>query len=267
MDDLTPLFADPCWMFVHLAREADVGVIMRRGPTNWWRLTLWDTRRDRFEKGQWFRGRVYPERCDVSPDGKLFVYFAGKFKYPETGGYGDTWTAVSRPPNFTALALWTVGGTWGGGGIFKDNRTLTIGYGNAHPNHPPGPLRVVDSWPGATRSWMTGWTAVAAPCNKHMPEAFRKTLGSWTLERRAQERYPWRKPSLYTLYRNADQPVALFEAQWSDFDQRGRLVATAGGRVLGAKLRKKNDLDWRELAAFHEERPERMEAPAWAQRW
>ena len=80
IDDLTPFFEDRCWMFVLLAREANTGVILRRGPTEWWHVTLWDTRRDIFESGQWFRGRIYPEKCDVSPDGNLLIYFAGKFR-------------------------------------------------------------------------------------------------------------------------------------------------------------------------------------------
>jgi hypothetical protein len=106
IDDLTPFFADRCWMFVILAREADSAVILRRGPTDWWRLTLWNTKRDTFEHGQWFRGRIYPEKCDLSPDGNLLVYFAHKFSSRAIDrGYSDSWTAVSRPPFFTALAL------------------------------------------------------------------------------------------------------------------------------------------------------------------
>ena len=249
-------------MFVHLAREADVGVIMRRGPTNWWHLTLWNTRSDRFEKGQWFRGRVYPEKCDVSPDGKLFVYFAGKFKGHLPGGYDDTWTAVSRSPYFTALALWTLGGTWQGGGIFKDNQTVTINQGKEHPNHPSGPLSVVEWWPGAKNSYLAGWVD-GAPEGQPLRRAWRKTNGDVTLERSAID--PWGKPSNSRVYRDIERPIAEFEAHWADFDQRGRLVATAGGRVLEGKLTKKNALEWRELAAFHEERPERTEAPEWAQ--
>jgi hypothetical protein len=73
IEDLTPFFDDRCWMFILLARQASVGVVIRRGPTEWWRVTRWDTLRDRFEGGQWFRGRMYPEKCDLSPDGKLFL--------------------------------------------------------------------------------------------------------------------------------------------------------------------------------------------------
>jgi hypothetical protein len=111
MEDLTPFFEDGCWMFVLLAKQASVGVILRRGgPSLWWHVTLWDTAQDSFESGQWFRGRIYPEKCDVSPNGKLFIYFAGKFRPRDVAtGYDRTWIAVSRPPYLTALALWPVG--------------------------------------------------------------------------------------------------------------------------------------------------------------
>jgi hypothetical protein len=41
-------------------------------------LTNWDTDTDSFDLGQWFRGRIYERRCDLSPDGSLLVYFAQK---------------------------------------------------------------------------------------------------------------------------------------------------------------------------------------------
>jgi hypothetical protein len=44
-------------------------------------------------------------------------------------------------------------------------------------------------------------------------------------------------------------------------------VATIGGRVLAGKLTKTNKLQWRQLAAMQDERPESVEAPTWAQCW
>ena len=66
----------PCRLFVYLAREAPIGVVLRRGPSAWARLSVWHTNTDSFEHGQWFKGRVYERRSDVSADGSLFVYFA-----------------------------------------------------------------------------------------------------------------------------------------------------------------------------------------------
>ncbi len=102
----------PARLYVILAREAPVAVIFRRGPSRWVQMIKWHTDTDTFEEGQWFKGRVYESKCDLSPDGKLLIYFVLKANrvHPD---YGYTWTAISKPPYFTALALWKELGTWG----------------------------------------------------------------------------------------------------------------------------------------------------------
>jgi hypothetical protein len=215
---------------------------------------------------------MYPERCDLSPDGRLFIYFAGKFRAREVAkGYGSTWTAVSRPPYLTALALWPMGDTWGGNGVFLDNRTVflttSLSFGaKHHPDHPPGPLNVVVHYPlpkvdprrDAVPCWRFGWERDSG--------SWKKTCGDLTIE--TQRRFRGGSdPSIYTLYRNKEEPLGTFEAQWADWDQQGRLVATAGGRVLEGKLTKDRGLLWRQLIAMNEEKPTPMETPEWAQRW
>ena len=95
------------YLHVILARNAPVGIILRRGPSKWVQLIKWNTQTDVFEPGQWFHGRIYEQCCDLSPDGRLFIYFAtkysGKALYDEKISYA--WTAISRPPYLTALAL------------------------------------------------------------------------------------------------------------------------------------------------------------------
>ena len=76
-------------------------MVFRRGPSGEVALVGWDTERHAFELGQWFRGRIYERRCDLSPSGERLAYFAGTHRGPM-----GTWTAVSRPPFLTALALW-----------------------------------------------------------------------------------------------------------------------------------------------------------------
>jgi hypothetical protein len=261
-------------MLVLLAREANVGVIIRRGPTKWWRLTLWDTWLDRFTAGQWFHGQMYPDQCDLSPDGKLFIYFAGKFRDREVvKGYGRTWTAVSRPPYLTALALWPMGNTWGGQGIFLDKSTVllttsSMSYGaKHHPDHPPGPLSVVeyhtlredDPRRQALPSWRSGWEKA------RVGSLQKKTSGGLSIE--TARDVPDGHPSTYTLYQDEGKPLATFKANWADWDRQGRLVATIGGRVLGGKLSRGQGLVWRQLAAMNEEKPAAMETAEWAQRW
>ncbi|MFN8558506.1 MAG: hypothetical protein U0531_14570 [Dehalococcoidia bacterium] len=117
----------PCRLTVFLARSAPVAVVLRRGPSDWARLSLWRTDDDRIEHGQWFHGRVYERRCDVSDDGSLFVYFARQSR-AGTPPARESWVAVSRPPWFTALALWSVGTTYCLGGYFPTPRALWTAF-------------------------------------------------------------------------------------------------------------------------------------------
>src|SRR5262249_32290941 len=130
-------------LFVIMARVAHVAVVVRRGPAAWARLSLWNTDRDDFIPGAWFRGRIYENKCDLSPDGELFVYAAFQGRRAGTT-YTKSWTAVSRPPWLHALVLWPMGTTYGGGGRFIDHRRLVLrGAGKAHPDHPLRGIEIV----------------------------------------------------------------------------------------------------------------------------
>ncbi len=54
-------------LYAILARDARTGVVFRRGPSRQVQLIRWDLRDDTFEHGQWFKGRIYERRCDLSP--------------------------------------------------------------------------------------------------------------------------------------------------------------------------------------------------------
>ena len=117
----------PARLWVLLARREPAGVIFRRGPTKQVLLIKWNFRRkDSFEFGQWFKGRIYERRCDLSPGGDLLIYFAAKQKPPMY-----SWTAISKPPWFTALALWPKGDCWNGGGWFVDDRKIRLNHREA----------------------------------------------------------------------------------------------------------------------------------------
>jgi hypothetical protein len=110
-------------LFVVLARNAPVGVVFRRGPSRHVLLRRWDLRNDTFEHGQWLKCRIYERRCDLSPDGDLLIYFAANYKRPLR-----SWTAISRPPYLTALALWKKGDGWGGGGLFSKPNEILLNH-------------------------------------------------------------------------------------------------------------------------------------------
>ncbi len=135
----------PPRLFVIMARDAPAAVVIRRGPASWARVTFWNTASDVLTPGSWFRGRIYEEKCDLSPDGELLVYAAYRGRRLRTS-YSDSWTAISRAPWLHALVLWPMGTTYGGGGRFMDNRRVVLrGAGAAHPDHP---LRGVEVVPG-----------------------------------------------------------------------------------------------------------------------
>lgn len=103
-------------LHLFFATENDSAVILRQGPTEVFRLILWHRETDTFQDGQWLKQKVYVDRCDLSPDGRNFLYFTlnGDWSGEAEGAY----TVLSRPPFFTALALFPEGSTWGGGGTF-----------------------------------------------------------------------------------------------------------------------------------------------------
>lgn len=117
-------------LYALIARDARKAVVFRRGPSKNVLLLDWDLKTDTLTPGQWFKGRIYERRCDLSPNGDLLVYFAAKHHGPL-----GTWTAVSRPPYLAALALWAKGDAWGGGGLFDDARTLRLNHRLGHESH------------------------------------------------------------------------------------------------------------------------------------
>ncbi|MBV8516144.1 MAG: hypothetical protein JO197_01960 [Acidobacteria bacterium] len=91
-------------IYALLARSTARAVVFRRGPSKRVFLLGWNTANDQFEQGQWLKGRIYERRCDLSPDGQLLLYFAANYQEPYF-----SWSAISRPPYLTALALWPKG--------------------------------------------------------------------------------------------------------------------------------------------------------------
>jgi hypothetical protein len=128
----------PARLHVLLAAKVRLGVVWRRGPARQVASILWDLRTDEFTLGQWFKGRIYERRSDLSPDGRHLIYFAADGQWQsETGG---SWTAISRAPYLKAVVLLGKGDRWHGGGLFTGPRTYWLNDGYGHR-----PLRTSDA--------------------------------------------------------------------------------------------------------------------------
>lgn len=111
--------------FVLPAARAPGGVVLyRRSNRTTYVLQL--DREDRLHRGSRFYGRLFPERCDVSPDGKLMVYFAMRGRKTGSAAEPSTWTAVCSPPWLKAHLFCPNGSTWGGGGVFLEDQRLVV---------------------------------------------------------------------------------------------------------------------------------------------
>jgi hypothetical protein len=231
-----------------------------------------------YEGGAWLHGRLYPQRCDVSPDGRYLSYLAlvGHADWAA----GVTYVAVSRLPWLTALAAWATDGTWSRGAHFAPVGRWEL----ADPDEGDvGPLRrrhgmAVSAAETFAVERRSGW--VEAPGTPP------RTANDHWDEQRA-ERVAMAKPSPRTgavltvrgghaafrelpthfqpaLYALGDD--VLVDVQWADWAPDGRLlVATDDGRLQVRSGPGYGEVEWsRDLAG---ETPDPQPAPPEAAHW
>lgn len=233
-----------CSLNCLLAAASRVAVIYRRGPSRQTCLIRWDRAHDTFEIGQWFKGSVYPDRSSLAPDGAHLLTFMGSFRPPFS-----TWTVLSRPPYFTALALWPKGDTWGGGGTFLSERTFALYHGAwpASPGPgfsmpkgfsllPPGPAtdeRIAHASSRDPHAWRmiegTGSPSPTQAMTCDGPFGF-GLLASWKAD---EARQPWRWERCVELVRG-NRRVPLAGVGWTAFDGTGDLLLARGGVFCAA---------------------------------
>jgi hypothetical protein len=124
----------PPRLFGILARDAPVVAVLRRGPSSWAHIGRWDVAASTYQAGSWLRGTLYPQRCDLSPDGRYLaaMVLVGRAHWAP----GTTYVAVSRLPWLTALAAWGTQGTWSRGVHFAAVGEWGLGppeHGDADP--------------------------------------------------------------------------------------------------------------------------------------
>jgi hypothetical protein len=262
------------------ATRAPIVAVFRRGPTNWTHIGRWDLGEGRYEHGAWLRGRVFPRRSDLSPDGRLLCYFA--HKPGATWEHGEAYVALSKLPWLAALHAFSTCGTWTRGYYFTEDG----GGGNSeHPKLPiPYGLRSIPVVQFANER-RRGWEE--APDS---PQRVPRDVWDERRNARMQKRQPGgnRLLGLESLgwaggEFGVDQAVdglrvhywletegsleLLDHLQWADWDREGHLLAaTRGGKLQvwrldghGPEILFEEDLSTLE--------PSPGPAPAWAERW
>lgn len=248
------------------ARAAEIAVIFRRGPTKQVRMIRWDMTRDVLQRGQWLAGRVYPERCDISPDGTYVIYFAMR--------RGDTFNAVCRPPWFTPLAVWEEGGTWGGGGVWVTNTEL-------HLRANPAVMKVDPKFtlpPWLTLGWHTtnfdrdGWRAAESDAIPYVDSKLHPRTRTLELRRRVAIPIANTNTDMhaydYKLIDHArDRERELFSADWADWHPSGDLAIARDGVLSRIDVRGGTLGEPVALADFTGEEFEAIEPPKEATIW
>jgi hypothetical protein len=252
----------PARVDVILARRAPRAVVFRRGPSKWTLVLDWNTETDTFMAGDWFRGRIYSRRGDLTPDGEHLVYFAATFgsRRQPAFDHGHSWTAISEVPRLAPLGLWAKTDCWWGGGSFETNRRVTLNERPGRLADAVGQHRFDVAWDEhaggedepiyGRRLERDGWTttqqldADVGPGmhgfvtvrpqvrTKRRPRgdgAAAPAIGSlearWSLEGFESVR-TWSVVD----ERGGRHPIA--GATWADWDQRGRLVAACDGTIV-----------------------------------
>lgn len=293
-DQLTRSHPPSTRLYVLLARKAPLAVVLRRGPSKHVLALSWNTATHEFRLGQWFKGRIYERRCDLSPSGEKLIYFAAKYRAPLF-----TWTAVSRPPFLKALAMWPKGDAWGGGGLFTNERTIGLNHrkeqmGLADDFTLPKSIHVepYGAHPGrgeddpmwSLRLLRDGWTVKQAPEgweNKKnskiqwgfsRPWIWMKSRGSWTLEMSIlgifERDGPWYAIEHRVTKRAGRTAISLGRSDWADWSQSGELLFAREGRLYRMDLNSRASLgEPDELLDLREMRFEPISAPHEATLW
>ena len=117
----------PARLHVLLAQKSTQALIIRRGPSKRVATIGWDRKNDAFTMGQWLKGKIYPYRSDISPDGAFWIYFAMSEK-------NQTWTAVAKAPYLKALDFYPKNCAWNGGGLFSSTHSYWLNDGGGTPH-------------------------------------------------------------------------------------------------------------------------------------
>jgi hypothetical protein len=270
-------------LYVIPATQAPNAIVLFR-KSSWWILARWDLDTPSFTEGASFKGKLYPRRCDLSPDGRFFSYFALKGKGGEFLGQSclKTYHAVSRAPWLFALAAWPESGTYTRGQHFVAADEMTPVPPAMHGDATPlsklrlGLARTPPAAYAAERR--RGWVE-AADCPARGPNDMWDERRRVVLEKsrphggellrleddglvdsalgfdNRRPRYRWSR---------GKESVPLEGADWCDWDPFGRLLVAGDERLRILDGSSRKELWSKDLSSLV---PNPRVAPDWAHRW
>jgi hypothetical protein len=268
------------------AAKAPVIAVVRRGPSAWSHVGRWDVESGEYRAGAWIRANLYPQRCDLSPDGRWFCYFTLRGR--ASWAAGTTYVAVSKLPWLHALVAWGTCGTWTRGAHFVEDRGtqelgppdegdaegLALRYGLALTRPATFAVERRRGWHEASETpardpddmWDERRADRVVMC-KRQPGGGRELRVRGRLAAFREGPFGSRPGAVSYSLADAGDEMVLDDVQWADWDHRGRLLlATADGRLqirsAGAgRLAAEQEVDLARL------RPDPRQAPSEARRW
>lgn len=231
----------------------------------------WDRNTDKITPGQWLKGRIYFENCDLSPDGNYFIYHAmGK-------GSWKTWTAVSKVPYLKALDFYMSSCSFGGGLFLSNNSYWLDAPSDRDLEHKHSLLKVVKECPYKEkienyhfRLKRNGWSEVDEELAKDIQLGYKilqKEMGlNWVLYSdscwvnnpppgtlRRHEKY-------HLINTQNGNECDCSDWEWADLDGK-RIVWTAQGKLFAAKLNNQGLTQLKVLHDFNNEEFVAVAAP------
>ena len=271
------------------ATRSPVVAVLRRGPSDWSQVSRWDPAAGTFDPGSWIRANLYPQRCDLSPDGQWLAYFTlrGRAEWAA----GPTYIAISRLPWLTALAAWGTCGTWTRGVHFSEDRGVwDVGQpdtGEIEPLRRRYRIGLELTRPASFAvERRRGWTetADAPPYDREGDLWDERRAARLTLEKSRSGSEPGTRLTVsgwFAAFRSGQPSWAqvryavvdhgerhlLGHVQWADWDAAGRLlVATTEGRLeVRSGPWDAPRVEW--SMDVSQTRPEPVEPPSIARRW
>jgi len=245
------------------AAEAPVAVVIAHQGA-WFHLARWDLETGKLERGAWFKGRIYQRRCDISPDGSFLYYLAMKG--------GKTFSAISRVPWMTALALWFEDTTYSRGWHFApDGRAdrIKTDQGSLGPLADRYGLDLRATLNGAydaerRRGWIVKSRRSKSDPWGEKPQWLIRDQpgGECRLELRDDGYVRGRLEGRVPRYTLDGEP--LEDVVWADWGARGRLIVTT--RAGTAEIRSSRNKP-KKVVSLADWEPDPRPPPGSARRW